>query len=278
MKEGAHELSTYLRGFRKRWNVKTDDEQRFHEFRNRALQTVAAVLGPSLTLVASLSTQYLRIIGQPPNFYSNSLYSSLNLNVVWNALEEAKELGGFIFRLESLFHLPFLTKTLEQLAAGFREDIQASGMPIMLTSNHGVFLFYPKGAQLLDEHVVNADLEWMSDYPKALAAFEHALIQSADHDKQREMLDSLRVSLEEFLRQLLGNKKSLEKNQEPLLKWMDSHGTNVETRQMMGSLFHFYGDYQNEHVKHGDGWKPAEIDFILYLTATFIHLLAELGS
>src|SRR5450756_2364737 len=89
---------------------------------------------------------------------------------------------------------------------------------------------------------------------------------------------TLRVSLENFVRQLLGNRKSLENNRDGLLKWMDDHHTNTESRQMMRQLVQFYCDYQNNHVKHGDDWKPAEADFILYLTATFVHLLAELNS
>ena len=83
--------------------------------------------------------------------------------------------------------------------------------------------------------------------------------------------------MENILKQLLGNRKSLEKNKDAVLKWMDDQGTSVETRQMMSQLLHFYCNYQNEHVKHEGSWKPAEVDFILYLTATFIHLLAELG-
>jgi len=69
----------------------------------------------------------------------------------------------------------------------------------------------------------------------------------------------LRVSLENFVRQLLGNRKSLENNKDALLKWMDDHNTNTETRNMMRELFQFYCNYQNNHVKHGDGWKPAEV-------------------
>ena len=278
MKEGESELSTFLRGFRKRWNIQTNDEQRFDELHSRVLHTVNSVLGRELSLRPDLSNEYLRITGQPPRFYVPGGREDLRTTAAWKAVEGSKEVGDLVFHLESLFHLSIHTTTLERLAAGLREDIRASGIPIALTSSHGTFLFYRKGAQLLDDHVVNADLEWMFDYPKASAAFENALTHSTDPDKQQEMLNWLRVSLEEFLRQLLGNKKSLENNKDALLKWMDDHGTNTETRNMMRDLFLFYCSYQNNHVKHGDDWKPAEVDFILYLTATFIHLLVELGS
>jgi hypothetical protein len=277
MKARADELSTYLGSFRRRWNVDMDNDRQFDEFRSRAFHTVSNVLGSELTSQPELSNAYLRVIGQPPRFDTPMLFG-VNDTMVWNALESPDELWEFVFCLESLFHLPFEAKTLEQLAAGLKEDVTASSVPVVLARSKGSYLFYPKGAKLLDERVVNADLEWLSDYPSALTAFENALVQSSDSAKQREVLDSLRVSLENFLRQLLGNRKSLENNRENLLRWMDEHGTNTETRQMMRQLFTFYCEYQNNHVKHGDSWKPAEVDFILYLTATLIHLLAELNS
>jgi hypothetical protein len=278
MKAKASELSTYLGSFRKRWNVDMDDDRRFDEFRNRVLHTVTNVLEFDLVQYEDLSNDYLRVIGKPPSFPSFIAVDNITDTPVWSALKGPDELQEFIFRLESLFHLQFAKKTLKQLAAGLEEDIAACGVPVVLARSKGSYLFYPKGAKLLDERVVNADLEWLSDYPSALTAFENALVQSSDSAKQREVLDSLRVSLENFVRQLLGNRKSLENNKENLLKWMDDHNTNVETRSMMRELFQLYYNYQNNHVKHGDGWKPAEVDFILYLTATFIHLLAELNS
>lgn len=279
MKARADELSTFLGGFRKRWNVDTTEIQRFEEFQSRALHTVSTVVGSDLISRPELSNDYLRIIGHPPDVRLYWLVQSVRDTPVWEVLADTMvQAWEFVFRLESLFHLSFRAETLEYLAAGIREDIRASGAPMVLARSKGNYLIYRKGARFLDEKVVNADLEWLSDYPKALAALENALAQSADPAKQREMLDSLRVSLENFLKQLLGNRRSLENNKEALLKWMDECGTNTETRQMMSQLFQSYCNYQNNHVKHDDSWKPAEVDFILYLTATFIHLLADLGS
>ena len=277
MKARTDELSAYLKGFRKRWDVDATDRQQFQEFQSRALHTVTSMLGSDLVSRPDLSNEYLRIIGRPPDFVAHRLARSANDTPVWHVLEYPIVWAWeFVFHLESLFHLSLAAETLEQLATGLRENIEASGAPIVLAHSNGKYIFYRKGARLLDEHVVNTDLEWLSDYPKALAAFKNALVQSSDSAKQREMLDSLRISLENFLRQLLGNRRSLENNKEVLLKWMDDHDTNTETRQMMRQLFQFYCEYQNNHIKHGDGWKPAEVDFILYLTATFINLLVAL--
>jgi len=275
-KANTTKLSDYVNSFRKRWNVEMNDKYRAEEFHNRALHTIASVLGSHLVDDEELSSDYLKIIGKPPEFVSWIFVHDVTQTPVWRALRNSSGIQELIFLLESLFHLPFAKKALKQLAAGLKEDITASGVPVVLARSKDSYLFYPKGAKLLDERVVNADLEWMSDYPSALTAFENALVQSSDSAKQREVLDSLRVSLENFIRQLLSNRKSLENNKDGLLKWMDDHHTNTESRQMMRQLVQFYCDYQNNHVKHGDTWKPAEVDFILYLTATFINLLVEL--
>jgi|SRR5450830_397357 len=276
MKARTDELSTFVKSFQKRWNIDVSNEQRLNEFHNRTLNTVASVLGPELVDDPDLSRDYLRIIAQPPTFDDPFYINNASDTPVWKTLQDQNDESRFMFFLESLFHLQFRAETLEKLAAELREDLKASNMPIVLAHGKGNYIFYPRGAKLLDEQVVNTDLEWLSDYPSALTAFENALVQSSDSTKQREVLDSLRVALENFVRQLLGNRKSLENNKENLLKWMDDHDTNTETRQMMRQLFTFYCEYQNNHVKHGDGWKPAEVDFILYLTATFINLLVEL--
>lgn len=275
-KANRAELGSFVNGFRKRWNVEANDEQRLGEFRNRALHTVASLVGPYLLAYPHWSNDYLKIVGKPPDF-DTLFMNNVTFTPVWHLLENSTGMQELVFLLEGLFHLPIGDKGLEQLTAGLNEDIAASGVPIVLVHKKGGYLFYRKGVKLLDELVVNADLAWLCDYPDALIAFEKALVQSPDSSKQREMLDSLRVSLENFLRQLLGNKKSLENNKEALLKWMDDHGTNTETRQMVRQLLTFYCDYQNNHVKHGDGWKRAEVDFILYETATFMHLLLDLA-
>lgn len=264
-----------MNGFRKRWNVEVNDEQRLGEFRNRVLHTVASLVGPYLLAYPHWSNDYLKIVCKPPDF-DTLFMNNVTLTPVWHLLENSTGMQELVFLLEGLFHLPIGDKGLEQLTAGLNEDITASGVPIVLVHKKDGYLFYRKGVKLLDERVVNTDLEWLSDYPSALSAFENALVQSSDSAKQREVLDSLRVSLENFIRQLLSNRKSLENNKDGLLKWMDDHHTNTESRQMMRQLVQFYCDYQNNHVKHGDTWKPAEVDFILYLTATFINLLVEL--
>ena len=274
-KANRAELGSFVNGFCKRWNVEANDEQRLGEFRNRALHTVASLVGPYLLAYPHWSNDYLKIVGKPPDF-DTLFMNNVTFTPVWHLLENSTGMQELVFLLEGLFHLPIGGKGLEQLTAGLKEDITASGVPVVLARSKDSYLFYPKGAKLLDERVVNADLEWMSDYPRALTAFENALVQSSDSAKQREVLDSLRVSLENFIRQLLSNRKSLENNKDGLLKWMDDHHTNTESRQMMRQLVQFYCDYQNNHVKHGDTWKPAEVDFILYLTATFINLLVEL--
>jgi hypothetical protein len=273
--------------FNSRFDVLESDQERLRQFKNRTLNTIDRILGAKILWNRELEREYLYLLGKPCPTTSNSIPAVLALlnnatdfaqSATYRCLDQEGSLIEYCHCLDGFFHLPLSQADLQGLYDGFAQDLMLSSVPMRITHRGSHYGFYPRGPRVLDENVIDVDMEWLSDYPKALTAFKNALAQSSDSSKQREMLDSLRLSLENCLRQLLGNGKSLEKNKDPLLKWMDDHGTNVETRQMMSQLLHFYCNYQNEHVKHGDGWKPAEVDFILYLTATFIHLLAELSS
>lgn len=276
--------------FSARFGIIESDQEKFRQFKNRTLDTIDRILGAKILANPQLGREYLHSLGRPcpttktPNLLTASvLLASLGgadfaQSAIFQSLSQENSPDEYCHCLDAFFHLRLSQADLQALFDGFAGDLRLSSIGIRIASYGGHYGLYPTGVRVLDERVVDADLQWLVSYPKVLAEFEKALAQSPDLTKQREMLDSLRFSLENILKQLLGNRKSLEKNKDAVLRWMDDRETCVETRQMMSQLFHFYCNYQNEHVKHEGSWKPAEVDFILYLTATFIHLLAELNS
>ena len=197
---------------------------------------------------------------------------------IYKSLSEEDSLMEYYRCLDGFFHLPLAQADLQGLYEGFSRDIEASTMPVRISHRGDSYALYPRGPGVLDGNVIDDDLEWLSDYKTAMVPFRKALAQYSDPTKQREALDLLRFSFEKFLQQLLGNKAPLEKNGTALVRWMDAHGANTDTRNMMKGLFESYWKYQDNNVKHNDESKPAEVDFVLYLTATFIHLLIELAK
>jgi len=273
--------------FNTRFGVIESDEERFRQFKNRTLDTVDRILGEKILSSEQLERQYLHFLGRPcpttttrPTLRNAvAVFSGADFaqSVIYQSLDQEKSLVEYCHCLDAFFHLRLPQADLQALCDGFTSDLKLSSIPVRIARYGEHYGFYQARLRFLDERVVDADLTGLCDYPRALTAFENALAQSSDPTKQREMLDSLRVSLENLVRQLLGNRRSLEKNKNDLLKWMEERGTNKETRQMMWQFFQFYCDYQNNHVKHGDDWKPAEVDFILYETATFACLLLDLA-
>ncbi|WP_126855139.1 hypothetical protein [Candidatus Cryosericum septentrionale] len=258
--------------FRKRWSMTQAPAETIEEFRNRAFGSVSEVLGGLILDDPSISAAFLHALGEPVSSDDWEYISKPTETPLWHALERRTTLPDFLFGLEVLFHIELNAYARQQLAQLLRKDVAASGVPVLCAESNGCLIFYPEGAQLLDEQVVNADLAWLGDYPEALKAFSEALALYGSSGEHGHMLNCLRVCIEELARKLLGNDSSLEKNTVGLLALLEPV-LSKETRNMTHQLLDYYAKYQNEHVKHHDDWTPVEVAFILYLTATFVYLL-----
>jgi hypothetical protein len=139
---------------------------------------------------------------------------------------------------------------------------------------------YPGGAKLLDEKLIDGSLAWLEHHPSALKAFHGALAihVSKEADRYRNLLDNLRFAVEQLLRDVLGNQKSLENQKDELLSLLRSKGLHTHVVNMYHSvLFGGFAMYQNDAVKHGEKYAPQEIEFMIYLTGTFMRLLIEVS-
>ncbi len=141
------------------------------------------------------------------------------------------------------------------------EAIVLSGLDIQLCKRGSEYVFYPSGAELLDTKVVNDTLNWLEKYPNSREKFHEALILQKKHESVRQVIDTMRLALELFIKQYFNNEKSLE-NQK-------------EIRDMFLTLFLFYTRYNNENVKHADNCIELESEYIIYLTGTFIRFLIK---
>ena len=94
--------------------------------------------------------------------------------------------------------------------------------------------------------------------------------------RYRNLLDELRFALEQLLKNVLANSKSLE-NQKPfILAWLKERGAHQQTINMFQTLLDGYSRYQNVAVKHGEQYEEGDIEFMIYLTGTFMRLLLQL--
>jgi tetratricopeptide (TPR) repeat protein len=167
-----------------------------------------------------------------------------------------------------------LSRVCEQL----NDAIDASpGIPVRLVLERGTAMLYPMGAGLLDEAVIENNLAWLEKYSDAAKAFQEALrlYTRKDPNNYRNLLDNLRVSVEQVLKAVLNNQRSLEHQKEDFLRWLSAHDAHSQIRNIYHDLlFGKFAQYQNDAVKHNeDKYTAAEVEFMLYLTGTLLRFV-----
>ena len=126
------------------------------------------------------------------------------------------------------------------------------------------------GKSNLDEVEKTKVLGKLDSCPEAKRLFNQALEKCSRGGHERNALDDMRLSLELFLKQKLGNSQSLENQIKNIGKYQKEKGRSAEFTNMFNSLLNYYSKYQNEHVKHNDNVNQGEMDFVIKLTSDFI--------
>ena len=80
------------------------------------------------------------------------------------------------------------------------------------------------------------------------------------------------------MKQFLGNNKSLENQTKDLGVYLKDKNLSPEVSNMFFKLIDCYAKYNNLHAKHDDSVDENELDFLLYLTGSFIHFLIKINK
>lgn len=84
----------------------------------------------------------------------------------------------------------------------------------------------------------------------------------------------MRLALELYVKQLLGNNKSLENQTADLGAKLS--GYHAELRNLIVKTVDYLCKYQNHYVKHNDAVNPEEIDYIIEQTSATINFLIKI--
>jgi hypothetical protein len=228
----SEKLSSHL----KRWNIEIDSEAAFQIFKSRIVQDLEGFArswsfwrelaksfnyqigseaiqkdtSPSENSV--MGEKFLKLLKSSRDTRELINYCQVSFIAIEEVMEKNKDEQTKISSLDKIYRKLFevFSKALE-----FTPQL---GVAIHQSSSQ--VIIYPKGAKLLDEMVVNQNLLWLESHPAALKHFEQALTQymTGDKKQQRNLLDNLRFALEQLLRDILKNKKSLENQQDELLR------------------------------------------------------------
>jgi hypothetical protein len=275
----------------KRWNIEIDDQAAFQTFKNRVLQLLEryingwstdfwAVFPRGLNFLLgyeaingnsyrSFPDKFLGLLRSSQNTKELVHYFQTSFIVVENRKERQKE-----YHVEDL---EIIDRDLFGILSTALEYTPQVGIEVIRTNNQ--VILYPKGTKLLDEAVINQNLVWLESHPSVLRHFEQALTQymTGDKKQQRNLLDNLRFSLEQLLKDILRNDKTLENQQVELLGWLKKQGVHQQTINMYNALlFGPYKQFQNDAVKHEEEFTENDIEFMIYTTGTFMRLLLKL--
>ncbi len=209
-------------------------------------------------------------------------FSTYDTNGLRSLLEEAENLFQVAEALQFLlWTLEGRATSLESTCARLREVFDLSpGLLISIVRNGNEAFIYPTGIKLRDEAAIEGNLIWLSRYPLVLKNFGEALklYASKDAHQYRNMLDNLRFSVEQMLQAVLGNGKTLENQKPEFQNWLKRNGVHGTIGGMYHTvLFGYFTQYQNDAVKHHeDDYTAAEVEFVLYLTGTFLRFIQRL--
>jgi hypothetical protein len=269
-------LPKKLTDFYNRFKIRVNEEEEFDRFRNRIYDIIHTHILSTLELSQN-ERLYGLLMGRP------DLRAHILLELY---IHDAKNLADLIRNLEALFAV-FEENKDEHAAARLFEVVNyaLSISPLIgveVGKNECGIVFFPKGAEVLDPALIEDVLNWLSGYPNVNKSFMEALrlYFSREPNNYRNLLDNLRSALEELLRSILRNQKSLENQSKDLADWFQSHAINQQIMNLFGQLL--FGPYrilQNDDVKHGvNQFTEAEVEFILYLSGTFMRLLIRVNQ
>ncbi len=273
-------------GFHKRWLLERSDEARWLEFKNRFMNTFEDVVGSHfLNTKGRSKAEFYRLVGKHEQVKATSpLLMDWDADIellgscsVYQLMLATTNMYEFTLQVQALFWVGSLKVSQKrQLQQRLLEDIRSSGVPIEITGTGSSVVMYPAGARVLDEGVVNEVLTWLEPVDEAHDRFAQALSLLGKKGSARDVADNLRLSLELTMRHVLGNTKSLENQQSELGFFLKQKGVGVEVSNMYWKLVDLYSKFQNDRAKHGNKVQEQEVEFILYLTGTFIRFLVTL--
>jgi hypothetical protein len=272
----------------KRWGVDFDGQTLFAQYRNRVRMAVDESVGQFLLSHPEVSREAYRYLGEALAPKSTTfpvpeivlLNRKLDDDLLYIALGKADDLPRLASVLQALFWA--LEESSEApitiLAQAIRKAGKSSpGIGLQVVASGRKVTLCPAGVPELDRAVVDEVLSGLSVYPKAEKPYRKALgdYLAAKRDGHREVLDNLRCALEQLLRGVLRNSKQLEKQKPELLRWLKDRRVNQEAINMFATLVDQFSKYQNAVVKHDDRAAAGEVEFLIYLTGTFMRFLLE---
>lgn len=182
----------------------------------------------------------------------------------------------FVYSLEILINYDSEIIDKEQIAVSISEVLKLSSADFKIIKDKDDYKMLPLSVDFLDDPLVIDNLNWLNDYKNSKDHFLKAIRFDRNENYYRNIIDELRVSIEFLFKQLFNNSKSLEKQKENIGDYFKKNNISVFISNMYMKLLNSYMEYNNDNAKHGDSIMETEIDYLVYLTGTFIRLIVQI--
>lgn len=263
----SNEQPAVIPPFHRRFNIKVNREEAEKRFINRIINQVDQCLrdlrnmgsdGPvnpaARNIAYKLGQRYERRKRYDEYFAGNFYTCIQSLEALYEALRdwEARELSEIIENCLSLSEV--------DLEIAWRDGS-----------------FWPSGAKLLDEDLVNVNLKWLSDlgFQAVLAPFEKGLRHFLEANKQPEKLadtvTDMYEAMEAMAKTATKKDKDLSANKEKFISVLELNG---HYKKMLGDYIEYANQYRHA-VKPSEKReipKRNEVEAFYYITGIFVRL------
>ncbi|MBI5152747.1 hypothetical protein HZA39_04385 [Candidatus Peregrinibacteria bacterium] len=276
-------LKDKIKKFNQRWKTPSmvaNPEDEFVKFKTRILNFMSDI--DNHVTVSSVAV-FCRYLGIPEKWegevYGNREWS---YNLRDRLIEENNEVE-FYKLMEIIFSLDIktssgygdqITYSKETLYRKLLQSLEFSNVNLAVKKlENEEIIFYPKGEEILDEMLVNKVMDFLDEQSNKHFTDALKFYQAQKYIKSAE---SLRRTLEEFLRLKLQNKKGLAENKNELSKALKSRSTDVQIRNVIVQIFGYLDQYFNENSKHNDGeLNDAENEFLIYQVGILLRYINQ---
>lgn len=276
------EIEKRLKNHYRRWNIEFNSQEQFVKFKYRLIdiiyQEIYSFSFNNVEKFDKLDCSFKRM------FMLHKPDKPEIETSIYKIIENCKNLSELATVFQILFWvLENQGDETQQMASEIVKEIrkvsQLTPSASFVVKKRGKqFILYPPGDPFLDKEIIDYTLVGLEHYPKAAKYFEKALkiYLHGETDKYRELLDNLRFSLEQLLKKILDNDKSLEKQNKILYDYLKNKGLQPPVRNFFDLIFNKQNTYYNDASKHNDNYSLYDIEFMIYFTGNFIRLLLKL--
>jgi sugar-specific transcriptional regulator TrmB len=308
------QIENRLRNHYRRWNIVLDSEEEFSKFKNRLIEIIDRNIGDYLADNLDVDRRFketfdLNNANRPSVRKSQPIYKEghpMNPSLladtfktlqpdsytkrgfgdthIYRSIIDCENFNKLVTVLQIIFwSLEIKHDEIKEALSKIVKEIKRISV-LTPSANFTVykrgkqFIVYPSGDQFLDAGIIDCTLSGLENYPKVAESFEKALriYLSGETSQYRNLLDNLRFSLEQLLKKVLNNQKSLENQKNYLLPWLKDKGLHSQVVNLYEKFLGTYQDYQNNAVKHDEAFSFDEVEFMIYLTGSFMRLVLQL--